>query len=88
MDVRSNHDRVVPVHNLRDYFRTSIDDVIVKQGVDVDPHAAHYVVNLLTLFARSEEFYEDGETHGVRLPEGVRREADCHLRCLRERLQG
>ncbi len=66
MGVRSNHDRVVPVHNLRDYFRTSIDDVIVKQGAEVDPHTAHYVVNLLTLFARSEEFYEDGETHGVR----------------------
>lgn len=61
------HDRVVPVRNLRDYFRTSIDDVIAKQGVDVDPHAAHYVVNLITLFARSEEFYEDDtEGRGLR----------------------
>ena len=67
MDVRSNHDRLVTVHNLRDYFRTSIDDVIAKQGVDVDPHTTHYVVNLLTLFARSDEFYEDdGDTYGVR----------------------
>lgn len=67
MNVRSNHVRVVPVRNLRDYFRTSIDDVIVKQGVEVDPHAAHYVVNLLTLFARSEEFFEDdGDTYGVK----------------------
>ena len=67
MGNRSNQDRVVPVQNLRDYFRTSVDDVIVKQGVDVDPHTTYYVVNLLTLFARSEEFYEnDGEACGVK----------------------
>jgi hypothetical protein len=63
----SHQSRVVPVHDLRDYFRTSIDDVIVKQGVELDPHAAHYVVNLITLFARSEELYEDdGEIYGLR----------------------
>ena len=67
MGTRLNHDRVMPVHNLRDYFRTSIDDVIAKQGVDLDPHAAHYVVNLLTLYSRSEEFYEDdGDSYGVK----------------------
>ena len=67
MGNRSNQDRVVPVQNLRDYFRTSVDDVIAKQGVDVDPHTTYYVVNLLTLFARSEEFYEnDGEAYGVK----------------------
>lgn len=58
---------VVQVHNLRDYFRESIDTVIDNQGVDVDPHAAHYVVNLLTLFARSEDLYEDhGEAYGLK----------------------
>jgi hypothetical protein len=57
----------VQVQNLADYFRTSIDAVISRQGVDVDPHAAHYVVNLLTLFSRSEELYEDhGESYGLR----------------------
>lgn len=67
MGNRSNQDRVVPVQNLRDYFRTSVDDVIAKQGVEVDPHTTYYVVNLLTLFARSEEFYEnDGEAYGVK----------------------
>ncbi len=60
-------ERVVQVHNLRDYFRESIDAVIDNQGVDVDPHAAHYVVNLLTLFARSEDLYEDhGEAYGLK----------------------
>ncbi len=60
-------ERVVQVHDLRDYFRESIDAVIDNQGVDVDPHAAHYVVNLLTLFARSEDLYEDhGEAYGLK----------------------
>ncbi len=59
--------RVVRVHNLRDYFRESIDAAMDKQGVDVDPHAAHYVVNLLTLFARSEDLYEDhGDAYGLK----------------------
>ena len=67
MQGHSGNDRVVQVQNLADYFRTSIDGVISRQGVDVDPHAAHYVVNLLTLFSRSEELYEDrGESYGLR----------------------
>ena len=60
-------ERVVQVYDLRDYFRESIDAVIDNQGVDVDPHAAHYVVNLLTLFARSEDLYEGhGEAYGLK----------------------
>jgi hypothetical protein len=64
---RSGSDRVMPVYNLRDYFRTSIDEIIARQRVEVDPHAAHYVVNLVTLFSRSEALYEyDGENYGLR----------------------
>ena len=67
MGYRSGEGRVMPVHDLRDYFRTSIDEVIVEQGVELDPHAAHYVVNMMTLFARSEELCEDdGDRFGVR----------------------
>ena len=58
---------VVPVRDLRDYFRRSIDEAMSRQKVQVDPHAAHYVVNLLTLFARSEDLYEDhGDTYGLK----------------------
>ena len=67
MQQSGSRDRVMPVRNLQDYFRTSIDGVISRQGIDVDPHAAHYVVNLLTLFARSEEFFEDdGDSVGLK----------------------
>jgi hypothetical protein len=64
---RHSSDRVVRVRNLEDYFRTSIDDVMTRHRVDVDPHATYYVVNLLTLYSRSEDLYEDdGETYGLR----------------------
>jgi hypothetical protein len=67
MGFESSHGRVVPVRNLCDYFRTSIDGVIAQQGIELDPHATHYVVNMMTLFSRSEELYEDdGENFGLR----------------------
>ena len=60
-------DRVVPVPNLREFFRESIDTAIDAQGVDVNAHTSHYVVNLLTLFARSEELYEEhDDSYGLR----------------------
>lgn len=61
------HDRVVAVTSLRDFFRESINSAIDNQHVDVDPHTSHYVVNLLTIFARSERFYNDDDEYcGVR----------------------
>ena len=64
---RESGNRVMCVRNLQDYFRTSIDDVVTRQKVDIDPHAAHYVVSMLTLFSRSDELYEDdGENYGLR----------------------
>jgi len=62
-----NRKRLVRVANLQDYFRISIEDITTRQRVDIDPHAAHYVVNMLTLFSRSDELYEDdGEHYGLR----------------------
>ncbi len=67
MTDRGAGETVLAVRNLQDYFRTSIDEVIARQRVDLDPHAAHYVVNLLTLYSRSDKLYaNDGETYGVR----------------------
>ena len=67
MGERSKKGRVMPVHNLCDYFRESIDTVIEQQGVSLDPHATHYVVNMMTLFSRSEELYDDdGEVYGIK----------------------
>ena len=67
MGERPARGRVVPVRNLCEFFRTSIDEVIAQQGVDLDPHATHYVVNTMTLFSRSEKLYEnDRDTYGIR----------------------
>ncbi|MDJ0710942.1 MAG: hypothetical protein QNJ14_11145 [Woeseiaceae bacterium] len=64
---RRHTDRVMRVRNLRDFFRTSIEDVAARQRVSIEPDAAHYVVNMLTLFSRSEDLYEDnGEYFGLR----------------------
>ena len=64
---RQQQDRVMRVSNLRDFFRTSIEDVAARQRVTIEPDAAHYVVNMLTLFSRSEELYEDdGDHYGLR----------------------
>lgn len=58
---------VMHVRNLQDYFRASINEVVARQQVDIGPHAAYYVVNMLTIFSRSDEFYEDdGESYGLR----------------------
>ncbi|HKJ18375.1 MAG TPA: hypothetical protein VJ984_13570 [Xanthomonadales bacterium] len=63
----AKRDKVVRVHTLQEYFHKSFDNAVTAQRVNIEPHAAHYVVNLLTLFSRSNELYEnDSEYHGVR----------------------
>src|ERR1043165_4198524 len=56
---------LVAVTNLREFFHDSVQTALRKQHVAVDDHTEHYVVNVLTMFARSEELYE-------RTPEGIR----------------
>ena len=50
--------RVLPVANLREFFRDTLHGALVRQHLSVEDHTEHYVVNLLTLFARSEALYE------------------------------
>jgi len=59
-------DSVMPVASLREYFRDSLDSAMRDNRLNVDNQTACYVVNLLTLFARSEALYEDTE-EGPRL---------------------
>jgi hypothetical protein len=57
---------VVAVPNLREFFHDSVQRALRNQRVEVDDHTEHYVVNVLTMFARSEELYEQ-TSEGVRL---------------------
>jgi len=63
---------LVAVTNLREFFHDSVQTALRKQHVAVDDHTEHYVVNVLTMFARSEELYES-------TPEGVRLKPLAHM---------
>ena len=63
---------LVAVTNLREFFHDSVQAALRKQRVDVDDHTEHYVVNILTMFARSEELYDI-------TPEGVRLKPLAHM---------
>lgn len=54
---------LIPVPSLQEFFRDSVDAAMAANKVAVDGHTAHYVVNLLTLFARAEALHE-GEPRG------------------------
>src|SRR5579862_858649 len=62
----SSPTRVVPVANLREYFKDELHGALEKQQVAVEDQTEHYVVNLLTLFSRSEALY-DSTPEGTRL---------------------
>jgi hypothetical protein len=44
--------------NLREFFRDSLHDALVRQRASVEDHTEAYVVNLLTMFSRSEALFE------------------------------
>ena len=57
--------RVQPVINLKEYFRDALHGALASQQLSVEDQTEHYVVNLLTLFARSEALFDS-------TPEGPR----------------
>lgn len=49
---------VVTATNLAEFFRDALRGALADQHVAVEEHTEHYVVNILTLFARAEHLYE------------------------------
>lgn len=47
--------------SLQEFFRNSVDAAMASNKVAVEDHTAHYVVNLLTLFARSEALHDQAD---------------------------
>src|SRR5262245_43560405 len=76
MEVFDSHAKPAPgliaVSNLREFFHDSVQHALREQRVEIDDHTEHYVVNVLTMFARSEELYE-------RTPEGIRLKPLAHM---------
>lgn len=58
MPSSSSSTRVVPVANLREFFKDELHGALEKQRVEVEDQTEYYVVNLLTLFSRSEALYD------------------------------
>jgi hypothetical protein len=58
--------RVLPVANLREFFKDALHGALEKRHLAVEDQTEHYVVNLLTLFSRSEALY-DTTSEGRRL---------------------
>jgi len=52
------HDPTIDVRNLQEFFRDSVHAALERQRVEVEDHTEHYVVNLLTMFARSEALFD------------------------------
>ena len=50
--------KTIDVRNLREFFRDSVHAALERQNVGIEDHTEHYVVNLLTMFARSEALFE------------------------------
>jgi hypothetical protein len=59
---------VLPVANLREYFRDSLDTAMVSNQLAAQSDTTHYVVNMLTLFARAEAFHDPADANQVRRP--------------------
>jgi hypothetical protein len=72
MEDASDPKSLVAVTNLREFFHDSVQTALRKQHVAVDDHTEHYVVNVLTTFARSDELYEQ-------TPEGTRLKPLAHM---------
>ena len=53
--------RVRAVKNLREYFMQSVAAALERNDVAVDDHTCCYVVDLLTVYARSEALFDKGE---------------------------
>lgn len=67
MTLYQSESALMQVTSLQEFFRDSISDAMVSNSVEADSNTTHYVVNLLTLFARSESFHDPaGESEGVR----------------------
>jgi hypothetical protein len=58
--------QVLAVGNLREYFHDALQGALAHQHVAVEDQTEQYVVNLLTLFARSEQLFESS-ADGLRM---------------------
>jgi hypothetical protein len=49
---------ILPVSNLKEFFKDALHDALSHQHVAVEGETEHYVVNLLTMFSDADALYE------------------------------
>ena len=76
------------VANLREFFRESVASAMVSNKLQAERDTAHYVVNLLTLYARSEDFHEPGDSDAGRRPLALMLADAIDAPTVEERLHG
>lgn len=72
MQTADGQGALIEVINLREFFRDSLQAALQEQHVSIDEATEQYIVNVLTVFARSEELFE-------RTPEGLRIRPLAHM---------
>jgi hypothetical protein len=68
MDSDSPGSKVLPVADLREFFRDALQGALGHQHLRVEDQTEHYVVNMLTLFARTESLHEGAPGRAVHPP--------------------
>jgi hypothetical protein len=66
MTPKGTDGKLIAVGNLQEFFREALHTAIARQKFAVNDHTEHYVVNLLTLFSRSDALYDE-TAEGARL---------------------
>ncbi len=64
MTINARDEQLITETSLQEYFQTSISDALENQNLKAGADTIHYVVNLLTSFARAEQLFE-------RTPDGM-----------------
>jgi hypothetical protein len=59
--LQQGREALVPVSSLEEFFRDSVEAALAANHVVVDRETSHYVVSLLTLFARSDACYDPAD---------------------------
>ena len=58
MSGNSSRHQVIAVGSLQEFFRDALNAAMSHQKLSVRDHTEHYIVNLLTLFSRTDALYE------------------------------
>ena len=54
----TGHETLVTSQTLMEYFHDSVGGALSNQSIEAEPDTVYYLVNLLSFFSRSENFYE------------------------------